>query len=641
MFSQKAHLRTLFAVLGLVAAPLFAAACGGSDTSMISIPAEGGAEGGSDATQQPDTMAGDTGGGGDTSSGDTAVSPDTSTVDTGSGDTGTPDTGTPETGSPDAGVDAPCSPATTCPAAQTCGTAPDNCGGTLNCGTCTSPQTCGGGGTANACGCTPATTCPAGENCGSAPDGCGGTINCGTCTLPQMCGGGGTANVCGMGVCVPKTTCPAGENCGTANDGCGGTINCGNCTAPQTCGGAGTVNVCGCTSAMTCPAGDNCGSVPDGCGGTINCGTCTAPQTCGGGGTQNVCGGSAVCGNGIREGSEQCDDGNNVNLDGCDSTCRFEQETRATTVQMQFAPDAVCAKDVLGAAIGSNARAQFQMSIDGNVTSGAISIVFKYFDIVDLNGLTGTTAVASYAATPVPYMGAVTGNSDLDWWYTLNTSTAGATPLYLPTAKESPGTFSGGALNASGGHVLLPLFGNTLLDMAAAAIHLPIGGATTPATSAGGPPGHLVSEHLDPNLTSFDVAGGTNAAPTGSLCGNITAASMATAPVPAALQTGGTNACNENYGPTNTALDLFVGGCHVTFFNVTVIAATQPDLSDPDATPAGGGAPYKFSEDATRHVNGCKDKNGATVTPYTSCLAPAAYSTYLKFAADRVILKHP
>jgi len=32
-------------------------------------------------------------------------------------------------------------------------------------------------------------------------DGCGGTLDCGTCTLPQTCGGGGTPNVCGPAIC--------------------------------------------------------------------------------------------------------------------------------------------------------------------------------------------------------------------------------------------------------------------------------------------------------------------------------------------------------------------------------------------------------------------------------------------------------
>ena len=139
----------------------------------------------------------------------------------------------------------------------------------------------------NACTCQPTTTCPSGQNCGSAPNGCGGTVACGTCAAPLTCGGGGVPNQCG---CTPATTCPAGQNCGTAPDGCGGTIDCGTCAAPLTCGGGGVPNQCGCTPATTCPAGQNCGTAPDGCGGTIQCGTCTAPETCGGGGTPNQCG---------------------------------------------------------------------------------------------------------------------------------------------------------------------------------------------------------------------------------------------------------------------------------------------------------------------------------------------------------------
>ena len=49
---------------------------------------------------------------------------------------------------------AKCTP-TTCTAQRaTCGTIPNGCGGTLECGNCTAPQTCGGGGVANACGFT-------------------------------------------------------------------------------------------------------------------------------------------------------------------------------------------------------------------------------------------------------------------------------------------------------------------------------------------------------------------------------------------------------------------------------------------------------------------------------------------------------
>ena len=36
-----------------------------------------------------------------------------------------------------------------------------------------------------------------GFNCGANGDGCGQLIKCGTCTSPQVCGGGGKPGVCG------------------------------------------------------------------------------------------------------------------------------------------------------------------------------------------------------------------------------------------------------------------------------------------------------------------------------------------------------------------------------------------------------------------------------------------------------------
>ena len=98
-----------------------------------------------------------------------------------------------------------------------------------------------------------------GKNCGGVSDGCGGTLNCGPCTPPQTCGGGGTSNVCG---CTPKTCAPG--QCGVVPNGCGGPLNCGACAAPQTCGGGGALNVCGCKPTTCQLAGYDCGTAPDG-----------------------------------------------------------------------------------------------------------------------------------------------------------------------------------------------------------------------------------------------------------------------------------------------------------------------------------------------------------------------------------------
>ncbi|MGZ3452449.1 MAG: hypothetical protein ACXVEF_22765 [Polyangiales bacterium] len=111
-----------------------------------------------------------------------------------------------------------------------------------------------------------AKTCEAlGANCGPVADGCGGILDCGKCTAPEACGGGGKANVCGGGggPCVPKTCADVGADCGPIGDGCGGVVaSCGTCTAPAICGGAGVASKCG-GGALADAGGPEIG--PDGC----------------------------------------------------------------------------------------------------------------------------------------------------------------------------------------------------------------------------------------------------------------------------------------------------------------------------------------------------------------------------------------
>ena len=121
-----------------------------------------------------------------------------------------------------------------------CGPAGDGCGGLLNCGACTLPQTCGGAGQPGVCGggCTARTCAGQGFNCGPAGDGCGGQLSCGACPAGQVCGGGGPG-LCGAGGCTPRTCASQGFNCGPAGDGCGGLLDCGVCPTGEACGVAG------------------------------------------------------------------------------------------------------------------------------------------------------------------------------------------------------------------------------------------------------------------------------------------------------------------------------------------------------------------------------------------------------------------
>ncbi len=207
------------------------------------------------------------------------------------------------------GSDGGCGLVTCASANANCGPLGDGCGGTLDCGSCNAPQTCGGGGVPSQCGgnngCTARTCASIGANCGPEGDGCGGLLNCGVCPSGQTCGGGGINGRCGVagnlsdaGTCIPRDCAAAGANCGPIGDGCGGLITtCGTCMGLDICGGGGLPSQCGHT--VTCVAQNctqlnaNCGVLGDGCGGTVNCGTCSGTDSCGGGGTPNRCGSPA------------------------------------------------------------------------------------------------------------------------------------------------------------------------------------------------------------------------------------------------------------------------------------------------------------------------------------------------------------
>jgi hypothetical protein len=179
-----------------------------------------------------------------------------------------------------------------------CGFVSDGCGGAYKCSdhgglvcNANAGESCGGGGTANACGKPPCTQKTQGEacpgvgddkSCGQVPNGCGGLIDCGGCLDGQECGLE-SANVCGtIPTCQPtavNTACSG--KCGVVPDGCGGTYTCGagnggvSCSGDEFCG-ALAPNQCGtpistCTPKTCAQLGHSCGLASDGCGNAINC----------------------------------------------------------------------------------------------------------------------------------------------------------------------------------------------------------------------------------------------------------------------------------------------------------------------------------------------------------------------------------
>ena len=155
-------------------------------------------------------------------------------------------------------------------------------------------------------GCRNSSECPAGQACVN------GT--CGGCMVDNQCGAGRCLN----GVC---SGCRDGNSCPQVAQCIGG--DCTPCTSNLQCMSGLCVNgaCAGCRTSQECSPGTQC----------INgsCSLCAANIQC----DSNVCrngecvlGESNTCGNKILETTEQCEDGNMRNGDGCSINCRLEPE---------------------------------------------------------------------------------------------------------------------------------------------------------------------------------------------------------------------------------------------------------------------------------------------------------------------------
>lgn len=330
-----------------------------------------------------------------------------------------------------------------------------------------------------------------------------------------------------------------------------------------------------------------------------------------------------VCGNGVREGGEQCDDGNRASFDGCSSRCRFEQVQRANHLQLQFATDTVCTQNKLGGAFGSLIQSTIQNSTEQGVADGSISLLFYFESLDDLSGVTDAEfQLGVFIAAPTSIDASYDGNSDLDWWYLIDDTEL--VPPQTPAQLLNAHLIAKSMTTDPGSMTLYAILGNPIeMSMSSVRISANTSAVDTPMTWVDGTDrGHLPAENLDPLLQSFGAMGDSSGTPVGKLCGNTSASSLAQVLVPSNiyLQCAG-------YDSTNTMLDLIVAGCKILTF--TAVVATQPDQ--------GGGHAYQFNTDSTHHVVSCT-KDGVSDS-LSDCLDSASYSTYFRFSTDRVIAK--
>jgi cysteine-rich repeat protein len=329
------------------------------------------------------------------------------------------------------------------------------------------------------------------------------------------------------------------------------------------------------------------------------------------------------CGNGTIDGDEQCDDGNVLDLDGCDSQCHYEMVTRMTSISISgTAGPAFCVHpgNALGTkAITSLALNQLNPPLLTDVTNGTVNVFTQFLALSDLTGVSATgfqLGVLDGKLDPAKGTWPTAGNP-VDWWFLVDPTTVSNG---VPTGLLTGGALAAGALTAgpSTVNVDLTLGGSPAsLTMRDAKIAAEI--PATPAPDVPAPP----PMKLAAGITVFQTITATAAGQ--GLCGDITVQSLAQIPIPSALTTG-TTKCSESYtycgasmpvsASCNSLLDVLVGGCKV--FGLAAVNATQPDVP-----PSAGGAVVNLTVGA-----------GGKVTVPTAD-QDEAYSAYLQFAADR------
>jgi cysteine-rich repeat protein len=477
----------------------------------------------------------------------------------------------------------------------------------------------------------------------------------------MACGASGSGFVCKDGACAAATAVcgngvvESGEDCDFGaqngpNSGCEAVICKFSCTSAASCADGNACNgaeTCDAVTATNGGTGKKCNAGTPEADGTV----CDATKVCVNKVCQNsTCGDGVVdtrtencdppgsmsggktcdshchlidCGDGRREDTEQCDDSNTTNLDGCDSACKFEQLQRANSLQMSF-DTTFCPKNALGLMtkddFSGQAQTKLQSSLDGGITDGTITIMMKFLGLDDL---TGTKSNAAFAlgflhATPVAASG-YNGNADMDWWYTTDVNSIDGNRN--PKTSLNANIASGGKLLSDPGTIQLGLIlagSVATLTMKNTILKATSDEATVPGTSTGATPGHLTSENIDPAIKTFKALKG------GSICGDITAASLQAVKLSSMFD----GLCNEGYTMANgnSLLDVVVGGCTVII--VPAIRPTQPD------GPAGTTVHLTMSSGKGAKVTGCTGGGG-----YPACLDVATYSSAFQFTTDRVIAK--
>jgi cysteine-rich repeat protein len=152
------------------------------------------------------------------------------------------------------------------------------------------------------------------DECATATDNCDANAAC-TNTI------GGFTCACNEGFTGDGVTCTDVDECTDGTATCGANSTCTNTPGAYTC--ACDPGYAGDATGRDCQNIDDCAAAPCHNGGTCTDGIQAFTCTCAPGYVGDTCD-LTVCGDGIVIAGEQCDDGNNVDGDGCSAACGIE-----------------------------------------------------------------------------------------------------------------------------------------------------------------------------------------------------------------------------------------------------------------------------------------------------------------------------
>lgn len=332
-------------------------------------------------------------------------------------------------------------------------------------------------------------------------------------------------------------------------------------------------------------------------------------------------GSAQVCGDGVVESTEECDDGAGFRLDGCTPDCAYEHVQRMIHLELAGGSpspvDCTPRTNAFGSAFSTLGLAGVNAQLAAAIADGTLNQLVQVLGLDDPAAVDDPDLDVGILAAGVDPRGSAPG---LDGWFIAATGALDDDDL---PAIRLPGSVAARELAAGPQRIDVAFLDGTI-TIRDARVAAEVGTAISlPAP----PPDEFATGFLA--FETMQAMDGTHG-----LCGNLTVGSLAVLPAPFDFSSGGAAECSAScpgsrgytwcgtgnpVGPgCNSMLDVVVSGCAVSPpLCIPVINPTQPDVG------TSGQPPVTLVADPT---------TGKVTVPEPE----DAYSTWLEFAAERV-----